>query len=657
MTLKAANLIFNQNSITIKHSIRPWLLYLLCFCGYSNANEGNAPDLFAMSLEQLMDIQVSVSDHSEESLRRSAGAITILSAEEIKLSGIRVIPELLRLVPGFNVRKIDANKWAISSRRVPERFSDSLLVLKDGRTLYNPLFGGTYWELPDTILEDIKHVEVIRGPGSSAWGANAITGVINIVTKSAKNTQGGLVVAGKGSGELDNELSVRYGMMLDQDAISFYGKIRHLSEGEFKSVAHSNSDDFFPDSTRANDDSSSNQLGFRYDSDASQAMTHTASAEWNENDSKELRVINSGADISPNLIETDSFFFLYQGDYDYGTNDKLSWLAYYDYSDRSSSISDEQRKVSHIEFNNQLGFSAHEISFGAYARQIRDKTRSDSSFKLDPAARDVDIYSLFLQHKWQPSDADLSIVSGIRYEHNDDTGWEYNPTIRAAYQASPNATIWSAWTRSVRTPSRFNSDALLDFGFFQVPLAAQHLAASVTHSYEAGIRQLLTQQSSIDLSLFLDRQDDPLASATPTGTVRNKYLGAELEYTYRPSTTWQLMASFSYLDSQPDKVTNINTSNHHVWAGKLRSHAKLTDQVTWTNIVMFDKGLPTGLPNDDFKDILRIDTNVLWEVTESMEIQFSLQNLLDQTHIEAGDPTKVNSAVRRGGEVLARFTF
>lgn len=617
--------------------------------------ESNIDALFKMDLEQLMQVRISVSDRSEETLERSAAAVSILSAEDIKLSGIRTIPELLRLIPGFNVRRIDANKWAINSRRIPQRFSGSMLVLKDGRTLYNPLFAGTYWDLPDNLLSDLKHIEVIRGPGSSAWGANAITGVINIVTKSAHDTTGGLAVIGAGSGEIKQELAARYGQPVKDSAIRFFGKARETAQGYYLDSDYTNSETFFDNKSGAGDGIESTQFGFRYDSATTAETQHSLQGEWDKSDSDEVRSI-FGTTVADNHVETEGYYLLYNSKYRYSNSGSLNWLAYYDYSDRASDIFDEERKISHIEVNNHSRIKSHELSAGLFARNIKDKTESNGTFTLNPRSSDKDFYSVFLQHKWQPEANSFTFIWGLRYEHNEETDWEYNPTIRIIYQPS-NLTYWGAWTRSVRTPSRSNTDAELNFDGFVVPLASQNLKAVVTHSYEFGLRYSMAANQSIEASLFLDRERDPLVDSSGASIRRSRYKGIEIEYSYRPVSKWQFIYSFSYLNSREGEFEGTESIEKSVWSNKARSLYKLSSRLSWNTILIYEDGLPTGLTEDDFPDLKRLDTNVLWQAADNIEIQFSLQNLLDEYHVESSDPTKINTAVKRGGEILARINF
>src|SRR5206468_11704740 len=186
-------------------------------------NPRNVPDVTAMSMEDLMNLQVTSVSKRTQKVADAAAAIFVLTQEDIRRSGATSIPEALRLVPGLEVARIDQNKWAIGSRGFNGRFDNKLLVLIDGRSVYTPLFSGVYWNVQDVMLEDVDRIEVIRGPGATLWGANAVNGVINIITKKAKDTQSGVVTAGAGNEERGSG-GVRYGSKIGDTSYRAYGK-------------------------------------------------------------------------------------------------------------------------------------------------------------------------------------------------------------------------------------------------------------------------------------------------------------------------------------------------------------------------------------------------------------------------------------------------
>src|SRR6184192_484483 len=207
----------NNGSPTVGRRIISLAVVALFLGSSVSAQNQGVPDISRMSIEELMNVEVTSVAKRPQRVADAAAAVFVITQEDIRRSGAASIPEALRMVPGLQVARIDENKWAIGSRGFNSRFDNKLLVLIDGRSVYTPLFSGVYWNVQDVMLEDVDRIEVIRGPGATLWGANAVNGVINIITKSAKNTQAGLATAGGGN-ELRGFSNLRYGGTVNQDA-------------------------------------------------------------------------------------------------------------------------------------------------------------------------------------------------------------------------------------------------------------------------------------------------------------------------------------------------------------------------------------------------------------------------------------------------------
>src|SRR6266516_16333 len=206
----------NNGSPTVGRRILS-LVVVALFLGTSvSAQSQGVPDISRMSIEELMNVEVTSVAKRPQRVADAAAAVFVLTQEDIRRSGAASIPEALRMVPGLQVARIDENKWAIGSRGFNGRFDNKLLVLIDGRSVYTPLFSGVYWNVQDVMLEDVDRIEVIRGPGATLWGANAVNGVINIITKPAKSTQSALATAGGGT-EMRGFSNLRYGGKLNQN--------------------------------------------------------------------------------------------------------------------------------------------------------------------------------------------------------------------------------------------------------------------------------------------------------------------------------------------------------------------------------------------------------------------------------------------------------
>jgi len=197
-------------------------------------SQKNVPDVTTLSMEDLMNMQVTSVSKRTQKVADAAAAVFVITQDDIRRSGATSIPEALRLAPGIEVARIDENKWAIASRGFNGRFDNKLLVLIDGRSVYTPLFSGVYWNVQDVLLEDVDRIEVIRGPGATLWGANAVNGVINIITKKAKDTQSALVSTGAGTEERASG-SARYGSTIGNTAFRVYGKYFNWGPSQYPS--------------------------------------------------------------------------------------------------------------------------------------------------------------------------------------------------------------------------------------------------------------------------------------------------------------------------------------------------------------------------------------------------------------------------------------
>ncbi|MFL0805166.1 MAG: TonB-dependent receptor [Agarilytica sp.] len=622
-------------------------------------------ELTDMSLEALLNIEVTVSNRASEPLRESASAVTVITSQQIKNSGLRTVPELLRLIPGMHVKRIDGNKWAINSRRKGVRFATSMLVLKDGRTLYNPLFAGTFWDAQDEILEDIERIEVIRGPGSAAWGANAISGVINIVTKSAEDTQGGLAFAGLGQGEIHYEAGARYGSRLGAGFFRAYAKGRETDEGRYL-VDSDSGNTIFLDEPLADDGVQSNAIGFRYDIGHGNTE-HQIQAESYNGRARDVR-LPSG---SNNLVHTENYHVMYHMHARLNDRSRFQFSTFYDHTHQTSDSFGDERAIFDVEgiYHGQLDL--HMISVGVSYRTIKDDTSQMvfgiAGFAMDPSSRDDEVFGTFIQDDWQVIPEKLSMVAGVRYEHNDYSGTEYNPSLRSTYTIDDQRALWAAVTRSVRTPSRTESDAYLDFNSFSAfctaagftddpelgciqPISSASSASVVTYSQEIGYRRLFGQNISVDATAFIDRESDPLADSSGARVRHSKYQGVELEFTQQHEQ-WRYHVNLSYFDVEPDRDSNTDSDDIENWMMSVQWHYKLSEDATWNAFVSYNEG------QSGFPEITRVDSNVILQVRDNLELQLTLNNILDEYHYESGDPTRMNSAIRRGGEILATYRF
>ncbi len=394
-------------------------------------------DFTALSLEELMDVEVTSVSKRPQRLADAAAAIFVITQEDIRRPGATNIPELLRMVPGVEVARIDANKWAVSVRGFNARFSNKLLVLIDGRSVYSPLFSSVFWDIHDLVLEDIERIEVIRGPGATMWGANAVNGVINIITRSAKDTQGALLSGGGGT-EQRAFGTARYGGRIgDNLYYRGYVKAAKLDDGALAS-GDDGADGFHQ-----------SRSGFRLDWEPRDEDTLTLAGDL-------YRLDNGTTDASHPLFVPP---YLSTWD-DRGKAEGGSILA--NWSRHLSADAGLCGSADVIEADLQHDFSplsGHRLVWGLGYRYTHTASDSTLYMRPSPANRSESLFSAFVQDEISLITDQLSLTLGSKFEHNDASGFEVQPTARLLWTPSPNHSLWAAVSRAVRTPSVSERDA------------------------------------------------------------------------------------------------------------------------------------------------------------------------------------------------------
>ena len=429
------------------------------------ASEDSLDAIIDLNLQDLLALEVTSAAKKKQSLNETAAAVFVITREDIRRSGVTSIAEALRMVPGIQVASLDANKWAISSRGFNAQFANKLLVLLDGRSVYTPSFSGVYWDAQDTLLEDIERIEVIRGPGATLWGANAVNGVINIITRPAIDTRGTLAVAGAGNEEQFAHL--RHGFELGDDAAGRY----YLKA---KQTEASHAPDLAAD---AGDDWQSLRGGFRFDFDTSRGDNWTVQGDIYENDLNQILQqdwldptdpANNPPDpaspyLARNIVDeaaSRGYNLLLHWQRETATS-RYSVQGYIDHSYRSEHYITQQIDTVDLEFqHNYRGIDGHDLVWGLGYRRLRYHV--DSSFSVaieNPGSQTADLINGFIQDEISLNDR-LHLTLGTKLEHNDYTGDEIQPNLRLAWQHSPGQTVWGALSRAVRTPSAVERGAM-----------------------------------------------------------------------------------------------------------------------------------------------------------------------------------------------------
>lgn len=613
-----------------------------------------AEDLSAMDLEDLMQIEVSIVSKQSGTVGDSPAAVTVISAEDIRRSGAKSIPELLRGVPGLHVAQIDANHWSVASRGFADEFSNKLLVMVDGRPIYTPSFSGVYWNSHDLMLEDIARIEVVRGPGGTLWGANAVNGVIHVITKSAEDTQGALVAANGGSYEKLGT-TARYGHALSDDAhVRVYGK--YADRDDFES----------PMGGSADDDRESWRTGARFDWDIADGDRLTIQGDYfdGENDRTLLggfpnREKYKGGNVVTRFTHTVS------------ETSEVSLQGFWDYFDYNQVVSRETRNTFDVELQHSFQPLARNLLvWGAGYRATADDLDPSLAITFENESRQDDLISFFVQDELTVVPELLSFTLGTKLEHNDYTGFEYQPSGRILLTPSEHHTFWGAVSRAVRTPSRVEDNVR----FFQQNGPTTFTLVTGGHdsdsedllAYELGFRSTPHRRVNVDVAGFYNDYER-LRSVEMVGAVPNSpFLGAttnveridnelegstwgvELASTVQVLDAWQLSGSYTFtrLDLKPTSASNDTTSEdienrtpRHQFG--IRSRVDLPwDFELDTAVFWVDR-----LKNQGVSSYTRVDARLAWEPTPGLELSLVGLNLAEE-HSEFG-----NGLVTQASEV------
>jgi len=618
------------------------LIMLLCLFSFVSGlrSETLNDDFFDMSLEELADIEVTSVAKKPQKLSFAASSVFVVTQQDIKRSGVTTIPDALRMVPGVQVAKLDSNKWAISIRGFNDIFSNKLLILMDGRTVYSPFFGGTHWDTVDTILQDIDRIEVVRGPGGTLWGANAVNGVINIITKKAKESAGLLVSALAGNEER-GQLSLRYGGEINANT-----QYRVYAKGFEKDEAENGVDDW-----------RMGRVGFRVDSEPSQQDKLTIQTEVYAGEEGERAVSkNSTPPFGTFASKTDVFggHVLFRWDRELEGDANLTFQAYYDRTEREHFYVTDKRDTVDFDFQHRLNsFWKQEFIWGAGFRYIGDETSAGTLMSLTPEDRADQIYSAFIQDEISLIDEQLILTVGTKIEHNSYTGFEYQPSARLLWKPYDKHSLWGAVSRAVRVPSRMEQDVLLKRtvvapGVMVAILGNQEMDAEELTAYELGYR-FLDNQFSVDFSVFyndydklrsVERSSIALPGIFPlvvANKLQGETYGIELASSWAVNESWRLTGGYSFIQMQLHKEASSTDTTEEVDEGDTPHHQfnirslwqfsedwELDSAVRYVSMVKEAKVVEKGAVDP----YVTIDLRLAWQAHKTLELSVIGQNLL-----------------------------
>ncbi|MBN1591274.1 MAG: TonB-dependent receptor [Pirellulales bacterium] len=581
-----------------------------------------------------MNLEVSTVSRTESTVGRSPAAVYVITNDMIRRSGARNVPEVLRLAPGVQVAQITKSTWAISIRGFNAVFANKLLVLIDGRAVYTPGTAGVHWDQQQVLLEDVERIEIIRGPGAAIWGANAVNGVINIVTKSSVDTAG--IYAYSGGGDQHRSFNaVRVGGQIGDLNWRLYGMQADDHPGFWP---YGNLPGFPPD---AWDAFQFGQGGFRIDWTPNACDTLTFQGDFLGAQETYQQFTFLGFLQQPEDVRTTNFL----GRWTRQLSDDEDWSVQMYYDNFKRTLTGPLPRMLNLDtfdldtqYHTKLG-DRHDVVCGFGYRSYESTEIESGATTFVPPRDAFKIISYFVQDTIELRPDYLFLTAGIKLEHNDFTNFEYQPTIRLLAMPDDRTAIWGAISRAVRTPAVNERDIDYFFGFI---LGNRNLRSEDVMAYELGIRRQPTDKLYWDLAMFFNRYDNlvgvqPLFPVLPeivsnVGTADT--YGYELVVTYEVNPNWRLRGCYSFLvedvdyepGSAPYVITpGLNPRNqcflHSAW--------DLTESTTLDMIWRYVDNLPVGVPH-----YLVMDVRLAWEPRDGLEFSVVGQNLLDNHHLE-----------------------
>jgi iron complex outermembrane receptor protein len=633
------------------------------------------PDLSALSVEDLMNLEVTSVSKKEQILAKTGAAVFVITQEDIHRSGATNIPDLLRMAPGVDVARIDANRWAISIRGFNASYSNKVLVLIDGRSVYSNSFSGVFWDQQNVPLEDIDRIEVIRGPGGTVWGANAVNGVIDVITMDSRKTHGGLIGAGGGT-------------QTAADSLAQYGGAAGPN-GSYRAFArYFDIDNSVTPARRPGADGwHGSQGGFRTDWDLSQRDTLSVQADVMRTSGDES-VIAVFPDIPLRTSLSDPVTnaladVLARWEHTLANGSRTSLQLYYDYVHRvgDAGVAEYHRTID-VEFQHRMAVgSRHDVVWGLDYRF--DNADFDSLFEysanISPPSRNDSLAAMFLQDEITIAKS-LTLTAGSKLEHNAYTGFEYEPSAQLVWTPSARQTLWASASRAIRQPAVIDVDARSntaivplgggDFGI--ATLSGDPNPKSETlKDFETGYRNRIGRRFSVDLTGFLSyyrnlesvEPRDPFLSADsalphlvfPEAFVfdaSGRDYGGEVSLNWNVSSRLKIISGYSFLNMSTTPDASATGSVIYQPSGdsprhqpQVRAHLNLRRNLTW------DASAAWTSPLANVPAWTRVDSRLGWRPGESLEFSVVGQNLISPRHLEFADNLEVS------GTLVVRSVF
>ncbi|MDD5711172.1 MAG: TonB-dependent receptor [Smithellaceae bacterium] len=654
-----------------------------------------------MSIEELMNIEVTLASKVPSKYFDTPAAVYVITSEDIRRSGATSIPELLRMVPGADVERIDSNRWAVGIRSGADRFTRTLLVMIDGRSVYSPIYGGVNWEDVDLVFEDIDRVEVVRGPGGTYWGANACTGIVNIITKKAQDTQGGLVSVGTGTPVEKAFGTVRYGGKTDHD---LYYRIyaKYFDRGALHHPGAN--EDRYRDPNPPLDDYDEwqmGQVGFRTDKAVSPRDSVTVQGDFYSSEIG-LYAQTYGLTFVPGTGITYDVDQKKKGSYGgnflgrwqrkLGPDSDWTMQIYYDKAEHREVLYNSNTDIVDLDFQHRFRWIlGQEITWGLGYRFISSRTSGLENSYFDPPDETYNLPSAFIQDDIELVRDYLRFIIGSKFEHNEVTGFEIQPSVRLLWTPTKEQTFWAAVSRAVRTPSRIDYEyrqTIPIHGLPSPPFPDPYIYERYFYmnekpqdelSYELGHRILFGPNLSVDTALhysyFWNSDTTELILDIPADTTNPalyfgyreersdskatvKTYGGEISVNYKPFDWWRLSAYHMIFRLQAVKdasstMTEESIDNSTKYSPRhqsvLRSYMDLpgNTKLDWMLRYVAEIPFPSAMPlsKNMVSSYYSLDVRIAWNVRPNIELSIIGQNLLDKEHPEYSSDSEVPRGV------------
>ena len=590
--------------------------------GIGGVGASDPAELLGLSLEQLGEIEVTAASRRASRLADTPASVYVIHGEQIRAFGIRTLPEALRLAPNLHVARINAGAYAVSARGLKTSLSNKMLVLMDGRPIYTPLFAGVLWDMQDVAMADIDRIEVVSGPGAAAWGANAVNGVINIVTRPAQETTGGLATAW--AAEDGRALVARQAVRLgDTGAMRVYAKRRETD------ATQSEAGEAIADAWRQD------QVGFR--------------ADWSAGNN-EFRVQGDGfqgtaADRPFGALRAEGYNLSAQWTHVTSPGNQWTVQGYIDRVRRLDPVViDDRMHIASLEAVQTLQRGAHRLTWGIGHRRARDESRAGLLARLLPAERTLEWTHLFVQDEIALTPR-LATQLGVRLDTNVYTGLEVLPTVRLAYTAANGSLTWGALSRAVRSPARFDRDFYFPASEPFFIRGGPDFRSETADVAEVGYRAQPAEWLSVSVTGFHHWYDKlrggrpaPQGGLFVSNAARARTWGAEAWATARITTLWEVSGGVMELRQQRELLPGFSGTSTLIDQGNDPEHQvllRMTRRVGTQHQLSASARYVSALPAPQVPDYVQLDARWSYRPNERFELGVGARNLLDDRHAES----------------------